>query len=215
MSGKKEKCCFIFGAGERTPLYNRPSDNDIVIAADGGLKYLTELCIAPDFVVGDFDSLGEIPDFDRGKMKILPCEKDTTDTYEAITAGINMNCTVFHIYGGTGGRLDHTIANLQLLSDLSEKGYKAFLYGCGYAVTAVTNGKTVISGEKGEYISVFSSSDISEGVNLKNLKYTLTDGEIKNTFPLGVSNEFIGKTAEISVKKGALLIYYSLRRLAE
>ena len=215
MSGKKEKCCFIFGAGDKTPLYNLPSDNDVVIAADGGLKYLKELGIAPDFVIGDFDSLGVIPDFDREKMKILPCEKDTTDTHEAITAGINMNCTAFHIYGGTGGRLDHTLANIQLLSDLSEKGYKPFLYGCGYAVTAVTNGKAEVNGEKGEYISVFSSSDISEGVTLKNLKYTLTDGKLINTFPLGVSNEFIGKTAEISVKKGTLLIYYSLRRLAE
>lgn len=210
MSEKKGKSCFIFGAGDKTPLYNPLSGNDIVIAADGGLSYLKELEISPDYVIGDFDSLGEIPDFDREKMKILPCEKDTTDTHEAIMAGIDMGCKSFHIYGGTGGRLDHTLANIQLLTDLSKKGYKAFLYGEGYGITALTEGKTELEGEKGSYISVFSASDISGGVTLKNLKYPLTDGELRNTFPLGVSNEFIGETAEISVKKGTLLIYFTL-----
>ena len=210
MSEKKEKSCFIFGAGDKTPLYNIREKCDIVIAADGGLSYLKELDISPDYVIGDFDSLGEIPDFDSSKMKALPCEKDTTDTHEAIMAGINMGCTTFHIYGGTGGRLDHTLANIQLISDLSEKGYSAFLYGEGYCITAVTNGSIAIKGESGRYISVFSASDISEGVTLKNLKYTLSDGELRNTFPLGVSNEFTGENAELSVKKGTLIIYYTL-----
>ena len=141
MSEKKEKSCFVFGAGDKTPLYRLPSDDDIVIAADGGLSYLKELDIAPDYVIGDFDSLGRIPDFNRERLKLLPCEKDTTDTHEAIMAGIDMGCTAFHIYGGTGGRLDHTLANIQLLCDLSEKGYRAFLYGEGYEITALTNGK--------------------------------------------------------------------------
>ena len=210
LSEKKEKSCFVFGAGDKTPLYRLPSDNDIVIAADGGLSYLKELDIAPDYVIGDFDSLGRIPDFNRERLKLLPCEKDTTDTHEAIMAGIDMGCTAFHIYGGTGGRLDHTLANIQLLTDLSEKGYRAFLYGEGYGITALTNGKTELEGEKGNYISVFSASDISVGVTLKNLKYTLTDGELRNNFPRGVSNEFTGETAELSVKKGTLIIYYTL-----
>lgn len=210
MSEKNEKSCYIFGAGDKTPLYNPPSEGDVVIAADGGLSYLKELDITPDYVIGDFDSFGEIPDFDREKMKVLPCEKDTTDTHEAIMAGINMNCTAFHIYGGTGGRLDHTLANIQLLNDLSKKGYSAFLYGEGYCITAVTGGEVRIKGKKGSYISVFTASDVSEGVTLKNLKYTLIDGELRNTFPLGVSNEFTGEIAEISVKKGTLVIYYTL-----
>lgn len=210
MSEKKEKSCFVFGAGDRTPLYNLPEKDDIVIAADGGLSYLKELDISPDYAIGDFDSLGRIPDFDSRKLKVLPCEKDTTDTHEAIMAGNDLNCTAFHIYGGTGGRLDHTLANIQLISDLSQKGYSAFLYGEGYCITAVTNGNISIKGEKGKYISVFSATDISEGVALKNLKYTLNDGELRNTFPLGVSNEFTGEIAEISVRKGTLIIYYTL-----
>ena len=106
--------------------------------------------------------------------------------------------------------IDSRILLKKTVGLLSEKGYRAFLYGEGYGITAITNGKAELEGEKGKYISVFSASDISVGVTLKNLKYTLTDGELRNNFPLGVSNEFTGETAELSVKKGTLVIYYTL-----
>ena len=57
------------------------------------------------------------------------------------------------------------------------------------------------------YLSVFSLSEVSRGVTLKGLMYTLEKGELRNDFPLGVSNEFIiDEEAEITVEDGTLLI---------
>ncbi len=208
------KSCFIFGAGEKTSLYEKPCEGDMVIAADGGLRWLRELQIVPDYVIGDFDSLGESPanTFENASEKVvtLPCEKDTTDLYEAAEAGIRKGCKSFFIYGGTGGRLDHTLANIQLLASLAERGCDGVIFGEGYGITAVKDGKITLSGKKGEYVSVFSLSDVSEGVDLKGLKYELSDYTLRNTFPLGVSNEFTDKTAIISVRKGTLAVYYTI-----
>lgn len=214
MEDKIGKSCFIFGAGEKTSLYEKPCEGDMVIAADGGLRWLRELRIVPDYVIGDFDSLGESPvntsENTSEKVMTLPCEKDTTDLYEAAEAGIKKGCKSFFIYGGTGGRLDHTLANIQLLASLAERGLKGIIFGEGYGITAVKNEKITLSGKKGEYVSVFSLTDISEGVDLKGLKYELSDYTLTNTFPLGVSNEFTDKTAMISVRKGTLAVYYTI-----
>lgn len=218
MEDKIGKSCFIFGAGEKTSLYEKPCEGDMVIAADGGLRWLRELKIVPDYVIGDFDSLGESPvdtfentseDFYE-KVVTLPCEKDTTDLYEAAEAGIRKDCKSFFIYGGTGGRLDHTFANIQLLASLAERGLKGVIFGESYGITAVKDGKITLSGKKGEYVSVFSLSDVSEGVAIEGLKYELSDYTLTNTFPLGVSNEFTEKTATVSVRKGTLAVYYTI-----
>lgn len=200
------KICHCFGAGEFFCLRTAIDESDMVIAADGGLQ-TTESCgISPDFVIGDFDSLGKIP---HGKnITVLPAEKDTTDMFEAVSLGEKNGCTVFHLYGGTGGRLDHTIANIQLLRHFSEKGYCLYLHGDGYTITAVTDGEIALDGEKGNYVSVFSLSDVSEGVRIKNLKYELENYRLTASFPLGVSNEFTENTAWISVKKGTVAVYY-------
>lgn len=201
-----EKICHCFGAGEFFGLCTEIKENDMTVAADGGLEAAVKCGITPDFVIGDFDSLGKIP---KGKnITVLPAEKDTTDMFEAVSLGEKNGCTVFHLYGGTGGRLDHTLANIQLLRHFSEKGCCLYLHGDGYTVTAVTDGGVALNGKKGKYVSVFSLSDISEGVRLKNLKYELEDYRLTASFPLGVSNEFTENTAQISVRKGTLAVYY-------
>ena len=204
---KIKKVCHCFGAGEFFGLCGPVKDNDIVIAADGGLETLKKCGITPDFVIGDFDSLGSVPE--GGNVQLLPCEKDTTDMFEAASLGVKQGCGTIHLYGGTGGRLDHTLANIQLLKYFSEKGVSIFLHGDGFSVTAVTDSGISLSGKIGGYVSVFALSDKCEGVTLRNLKYELENHTLTNSFPLGVSNEFTEKEAEISVKKGTLAVYYT------
>ena len=209
--GVEKKFCFIFGAGERTMLPLLPGEGSVVIAADGGLGFLRSAGISPDFIIGDFDSFGEIPK--GGNVTVLPKEKDVTDMWAAAEKGINSGCNSFVIYGGTGGRLDHTLANLQLIARLSKLGFEAVLFGSGYAIRAVTNGETEVSGKAGEYVSVFALSDVCEGVAIENLKYCVENYRLTNDFPLGVSNEFTGKTAKIAVKSGTVAVYYTTQRV--
>lgn len=204
----KKRICHLVGAGDFFGFGTEISPDDIVIAVDGGYKILMDSGVTPDFIVGDFDSLGVIPEGQN--VTVLPSEKDVTDMFTAINLGMENGGTVFHIYGGTGGRLDHTIANFQLLNFFAEKGIDLFFYGDGFALTAVKNNSIALMGNKGRYVSVFSLTDISEGVTLRGLKYPLENYTLTNAFPLGVSNEFTDETAEISVGNGILAVYYTI-----
>lgn len=200
--------CYIFGAGEYFSEKVTVSDDDFVIAADGGYNYTLKEGIIPDIILGDFDSLKDIPK--GANVLTYPKEKDETDTLIAIREGLEKGCTQFHIYGGTGGRFDHTIANIQCVAMLSKKQIKAYLYGEKYVLTAITNSKIEFSEDEQGYISVFSFSEKALGVNEEGLKYSLKDATIMNDDPVGVSNEFCGKQSKISVKEGTLIIVKSL-----
>lgn len=198
--------CYVVGAGENYGLDFKPEKEDFVIAADAGLGYLEEKGITPDLIVGDFDTLNYVPE--RENVLKLPAEKDDTDMFMAIKEGIRAGYTDFHIYCGTGGRFDHTIANLQMLAYLSERKMQGFLFHKDYVFTMITDKELVFDAVDSGYVSVFSHSEKSTGVYLRNLKYELNDATLANSFPLGVSNEFIGKESGISVKNGTLLISF-------
>ena len=201
---RKERICYIVGAGENYGLHFTPERGDFVVAADAGLCYLEERGIVPDLIVGDFDTLKRVPQ-GRNVVK-LPAEKDDTDMSMAVKEGIKAGYTVFHIYGGTGGRLDHTIANLQMLVYLSRRNLRGFLFDRDSVFTAVTDGEIRFGAIESGYVSVFSWSERALGVFERNLKYKLDDAVLTNSFPLGVSNEFIGSESSIVVGSGTLLV---------
>ena len=201
--------CVIFGAGSELPeKIVLPDGERYIIAADGGLKTLERLGLTPDHIVGDLDSLYETPSGEN--FTRLPHVKDTTDTFEAVRIGQAHGFVEFHIFGGTGGRLDHTLANIQLAAMLSMQGQRAFVYGINYVITAVTDSGISLAARPDGFVSVFAHSDVCSGVSISGLMYELNDTVLKNDFALGVSNEFIGKPAEISVKSGTLCIYYEV-----
>lgn len=198
--------CYIVGAGENYGLDFIPEKDDFVIAADAGFRYLQDRRITPDLIVGDFDSLSYIPQ--DGNVLKLAAEKDDTDMSMAIKEGIRAGYREFHIYAGTGGRMDHTIANIQMLAYLSEEKMRGCLFHRDSVLTVITNGQLLFDKECFGYVSVFSYSERSTGVYLRNLKYELTNATLTNSFPLGVSNEFIGKESSITVECGMLLITF-------
>ncbi len=202
---EKLKSCVIFGAGKYDGFAPVVPENAVVIAADAGLTHCRELNITPDFILGDFDSLGKVPK--GANITRLPVEKDVTDTFAAAQKGVSLGCNSFYIYGGMGGRPDHSAANYALCASLSQEGFLCSLFGDGYEVTALTNGRRTICGEKGKTVSVFSFSEKCTGVSyFSGLKYMLTDAVLNCFFPLGVSNEFTADSADIEVKNGTLLI---------
>lgn len=202
------KVCCCFGAGEFFGLHEAIPEGAFIAAADAGLETARKIGIEPNLVVGDFDSLGYTPK--AAEVRKLPTEKDVTDMVEAVDAGLERGCDEFWLYGATGGRLDHTLANIQLIAQLSKSGKKAFIFGNGFFLTAITSTTVRINGRVGGTVSIFSLTDRSEGVTLRGLKYPLENHTLLNTFALGVSNEFADKTAEISVGNGTLLIYSAL-----
>lgn len=199
--------CYIVGAGECEKLDFIKNEEDLLIAADGGYIHIIKNRMQPDIVIGDFDSLGEIPDAEN-VVKLNPV-KDITDMYAAAEEGIKKGFREFVLYGATGGRFDHTLANIQLIAFLSQKGFAASITDGERIITAITDSEICFDSSKKGFISVFSHTDKCEGVYEKGLKYTLENAELSNSFSLGVSNEFIGEESVISVKKGTLIIIYN------
>jgi len=201
------KRCYIAGAGEFNDQV-LPGKGDYVIAADAGYTALMSLGITPDLVVGDFDSLKCIPD--HPNIALSPVEKDDTDMMLAVRQGLKLGFKTFIINGGLGGRLDQTLANMQILAYIAENGARGTLFGQGVSVTAIKNGELTFSTEekKGGTISVFCAGSKAKGVTLEGLKYPLDNATLTSDNPLGVSNEFTGVPATVSVREGILIIVW-------
>lgn len=202
--------CYVVGAGDFNRAAFNPKSGDYIIAADGGYKTIKEIDADISLCVGDFDSLGFVPDCEN-VISVDPVEKDDTDVMLALKQGLKRGFKNFYILGGTGGsRADHTAANIQSLNFLAANGARGELIGMNMAATVIKNGSLRLSGRRDAFLSVFSLDAVSRGVTEKGLKYCLENGELKSDFPLGVSNRFTDETAEISVKDGTLLIMWEL-----
>ena len=199
------KTCVVIGAG---PVRNLSVPADaFVICADGGLAVAANYNITPDLIVGDFDSLGIVPKGDN--VVVYPVEKDVTDSFIAIEEGLKRGFDRFVFYGCVGGRLDHTLANIQHLQYLAEHGAQGMLVGDKETLTVIKDAAVHFDAKRKGGVSVFSLSEKSEGVTIEGLFYEAKDISLTNGFPLGVSNHFIGKPATVSVKNGVLLIVTS------
>lgn len=194
--------CVIFCAGEFDGLLRPIGAEDYVIAADGGLRHVRALGVTPDEILGDFDSLGYVPE----GATVYPVEKDDTDSMLAVRRGLALGCRNFLLYGGMdGGRLDHTVANFQTLGYLAQQGAVGFLVGKDYFAAAVKDGALRFPASAEGDFSLFCLGPDAQGVSIRGLCYELEDATLTSFFPLGVSNHFTGQEAEVSVKNGTLL----------
>lgn len=194
--------CLIFCAAQFDELAAPVEADDYLLAADGGLRHFEKLNLTPHGIIGDFDSLGYIP---QG-AQVFPVEKDDTDAMLAARKGLELGYREFLFYGALDGpRLDHTISNFQTLQFLSDHGATGYLVGRDYIVTVIREETVEFPAESTGILSLFCLGPDAEGVTLENLHYPLQNGRLSSGFPLGVSNHFVGKPAKISVKKGSLL----------
>ena len=198
--------CIIIAGGDLPGTVDIP-ENAFVICADCGLRHARRLGIVPDLIVGDFDSYtAALPD--GIEVMRLPVEKDVTDTMQAVLIGEERGYKRFHIYGAFGGaRLDHSLANIQMLHTMETRGLKGVLHHGGTIVSTQSPADGVCDYPlfEGDF-SVFSLTDKSDGVTIRGCKYNVEGVTLQNSFPLGVSNCIVEECAEISVRSGVLLI---------
>lgn len=210
--------CILIGAGDLTVSEIPITEGDLCIAVDGGFEYCKLLGIVPDYIIGDLDSvsekeaetIAEISKAAEERVILLPAVKDDTDMLAAIKLGLKEGYRDFRIYGGMGGRLEHSFANIQCLLYLKENGAVGYLMdGTGMVLIGKEETISFKEGLEG-YFSVFSLGE-SCILTLEGLKYSLQEKELKNSYPLGVSNEFMeGQKAVITVHKGTALMILNL-----
>lgn len=205
--------CILIGAGDLTMGELSVTEEDYVIAVDGGLSYCGLLNVEPDLIIGDFDSMSEqeklaveqlqqtVPE----KICRLPECKDDTDMLAAIKRGLELGYTDFRIYAATGGRFDHTLANIQCLLYLKNHGAVGYLVDGTGMVLVLQNEAVHFRKELEGTMSLFALTKEVKGVNIRGMKYPLENAVITNDFPIGISNEFLGEEAEVSVEDGELV----------
>ena len=228
--------CYIVGAGDFTPRGFAPVPGDLVLAADGGYRALYSLGYMPDLLLGDFDSLGDLPLPPDLPVLRFPARKDDTDTGLALRHGLDRGYRDFALYGCAGGRVDHLLANLQSMARVSRLGAAIRLAAPEYDAWALTGPApdtsapdtlephasashasapdgpaatlTLPDRPGGTLVSVFCHGDRAEGVTLTGLSYPLDGADLTGDFPLGVSNRRLeGQPATVSVRRGTLLIF--------
>lgn len=181
---------------------------DRVICADRGIVHAQKLKIVPDLIIGDFDSYkSQLPE-NVEILRSVP-EKDDTDTMLAVKTAISRGAKKIRIYGALGGRFDHTFANIQTLKFASENGCQAEIADEGNRIMLREKGVHQFRKMDGWYFSIFSYSEELNIKSLRGVKYPLENYLMKNSFPIGVSNEFEADSAELSIDSGTSLIIFS------
>ncbi len=174
----------------------------ILIAVDGGINHCYKLGIRPDLIVGDFDSADPtfLKDFNGIPEKRYPKDKDKTDLEIALELIDHANIEAISIFGALGGRTDHTLGNLILLSRYPGKVFletdKERLF--------VINHQVEIATYPHQLISLIPLNGPVTGIDTKNLKWELKNGTLDKQF-IGICNEALGQVVTISVKEGDLL----------
>ncbi len=203
---------FIYVGGKIDPdfITEHPKGDDITVAADSGIRNALLLGDHIDVAVGDFDSFPErdIPE-DAEIVRLRP-EKDLTDSQVAVEIALEKGAESFVIIGGLSGRLDHTLANLSILEDLTARGHYAIMTD-GVSRVHFINGGSALIGRSGfKYFSLIAATDIAKGVSIEGAKYPLKNTRLsRKNGGFATSNEIDGNCALISVKKGALFIIES------
>ena len=198
--------CLIISGGQFSPF--ALPDGAYIIACDRGYDYACRCGVTPDLVVSDFDSSqtaveAGIP------VRHLPTEKDDTDTMSALRFALDAGYREIHLVCALGGRLDHLLANLQAAAFAALRGAQVQIHAADTEILTLRNDSIRLPRREGWSLSIFAAEDACRGVCVRGAKYPLENAFLTNAFPLGVSNEWAGEEAEISVEAGTLLIVQS------
>ncbi|MBP3729549.1 MAG: thiamine diphosphokinase [Lachnospiraceae bacterium] len=177
-------------------------------ACDKGWLHAERLGLVPDLAVGDFDSS---PPPSHLPCKRVPSRKDDTDTMLAMREALEEGFREIHILCAFGGRLDHSLANLQTgaFAVARNPACRVWLYGRDSTALVTSPGTLVLPRREGRSLSLFALGEAVKQLSLKGTAYEGENLELKADFPLGVSNEWKDSEAVICFKSGILLIIQS------
>ena len=200
------RCVIVGGApiGEYNRIKSLLKDDDYIIVCDCGLNHVEELGIKADLIVGDFDS-HEVP-ATKTETIVLPCKKDDTDTVFAVKEAISRGYDEFFIIGVIGGRFDHSLGNISILTRLHRLGKKAIIAD-DYSLMEMVSDKPAFIEDSYSYFSLLNVTGTAKGITIENAEYNLSKAEITCDYQYGVSNEVLkGCTARVTVDEGELLL---------
>ncbi len=181
-----------------------------IICCDGGANHTYKMNIVPNYIIGDLDSIeNEVIDYYKTKkviFKEFPSKKNETDMELGIYLAKSLGALQIDFIGALGGRIDHTIANINILSYVRDLEIKTKILSEKETIYLIKDEEIKLEGTKGSLVSVIPINGDAKGVTLKGLEYTLENYDMVYSIPLGISNAILDKEFTIKVECGNLLI---------
>lgn len=176
---------------------------DFILAADGGLSLARRAGLAVDLLIGDLDSIfGELPP--HVPVLRVPKEKDATDLELALDQALSLGAQKIIVVGAFGVRLDHTLANANLLERYDVP--IVLFYGDARLYLVATS--LEIQAQPGDIVSLLPLSSMVRGIFTWGLRYALVDGVLSRASTRGVSNEVVATPCGVRVREGKLLLIH-------
>ena len=190
---------------------------DYIICADGGANFLYKIKVVPDYIIGDLDSL-ELTTKNYFKQKGVnfkkfPKRKDQTDAQLCIHLAKDLGVLNIELLGALGGRIDHTVANINLMYYIKKLGLNPIIKTDKEGLYMIEDESIELFGEIGDTISILPVNGDALGITLKGFEYPLDDAIIKYGNPIGISNVMKSNKGIVNVKKGTLLIVKNIEPL--
>jgi len=188
---------------------------ETVVACDSGIEFFRRNGRCPDVVFGDFDSanaqtVAYFKAQPQVRMERFPAEKDWTDTELAVRRALALRPDRIDLVGATGSRLDHVLGNLQLLLLGLEAGVPIFLIDAHNRIRLIDRALTIARDEQyGDFVSLLPCAGSVTGVTLRGMKYPLKRATLTPDITLGISNEIVADTAQITFETGKLFVIES------
>ncbi len=197
---------------DRVRVLLRPEDR--IVCADGGTRLALALGLRPEVVIGDLDS---IVGADRTRIeqmnvpiRTFPSDKDETDLELALRYALEGNPTAILIIGALGGRLDHTLGNIALLSD-ARLGAIDCRLDDGAEEVMLCRTSVEVHGKAGDLVSLIPWGRSAPGVTTEGLRWRLAGDTLHPDRSRGISNEMVGERAVIRMEPGMLLVVHNRR----
>lgn len=186
--------------------------SEYVIGVDRGLEFLYRNQVMPTHIVGDFDSVkAELVEYYEKQTQVpiqkFRPEKDASDTEIALHLAIELGVEKVWIFGGTGSRLDHVMANIQILKIAHDRGIKAYLQDTNNRISlAEKEIKLYKKDVFGDYFSIFPFGGVVEDISIEGAKYLLSHYRLCPNSSMCVSNELQENEVKITFPTGTIIL---------
>lgn len=185
--------------------------SDLIVCANGGTRIAKDIEITPAAIVGDLDSISkEITNtFKKKGTEIIEhlTEKDYTDLELAVNYAEEKGANEILIFGALGGRPDHFIANIILLSDLLKRNIRAKILSSQTEIFCL-NRYGEIKGKAGDVVSLLPLSNEVHFESITGLKFIPPANTLQFGASRGISNVMLEDTAFLKIRSGTILVFH-------
>ena len=188
---------------------------ELIIAVDGGANHLYRLGIMPNYILGDLDSIDDdIRSYYEASdvvFKKFPTKKDETDAELAVWMVEEEGLLGIDIYAALGGRIDHELANIQLLYYILDRGMYPRIISEREEIYILRNEEMNLKGSIGDIVSIIPVKGDARGITLANMEYSVEELDLKYSVTRGISNVMLAEDAYINVRDGCILVIKNIK----